>query len=146
LPNLGPLLSLVFPPPDLYEPLAEETLFPDKMVYFLKVSHKYVGRHGISITIPSSIPIGSDAGGNSIEISSRFFSGAKIMLERPKEIATRQFWGNDRYGFHFNDYVVPAEVPTSEHLLVEVTVHGDLEKFLDQNKRASVSVSKFSDE
>lgn len=146
LANLGPLLSLAFPPPDLYQTLAEEKLSSDKMVYTLKVSHKYVGNHGISITIPASIPVGSGVEKDAIEISSRFFSGSKMILEKPKEKAMRHFWGTSTYGFHFNDYVVPTEVPTYEQLLVEVTVHGNFKKFLDQNKMAIITVSKFSDQ
>lgn len=142
LADFGPLLSLVCPPDDIYKALAEESLSPTKTIYSFKISHKYVGNHGISIIVPSSN--GPDFKNKEpLKVTTRFFRGKKIALESNQ--SGSQFWGNDEYGFDFSHYTVPRDLPVSELLTVEVTIHGDIDAFLKQNKDARVAVKKMSD-
>jgi len=143
LADFGPLLSLIFPPDDLYKALAEEKLSPAKTIYVFNISHKYVGNHGISIIVPSSS--GPDFNNKEpLKVTTRFLRGGKIVLES-KESGS-QFWGNDTYGFDYSYYTVPKDLPVSEPLTVEVTIHGDIDAFLKENKAAKVAVKKMSDE
>mgnify|MGYP001398699496 CR=1 FL=1 len=143
LPDFGPLLNLVFPPDDLYKALAEENLSPTKKIYIFNISHKYVGKHGISIIVPS--PDGPDFKKKEpLKVSTRFFRGDKIILECNE--SGSWFWRNDAYGFEYSYYSVPSNLPVSEPLRVEVTIYGDIDAFLKQNKGARVAVKKMSDE
>lgn len=143
LADIGPLLSLIFPPDDLYKALAEEKLSQAKSIYVLNISHKYVGNHGISIIVPSSS--GPDFKNKEpLKVTTRFFKGGKITLESNQ--SGSQFWGNNEYGFDYSSYTVPRDLPVSEPLRVEVTIHGDIDAFLKQNKAARVAVKKMSDE
>jgi len=143
LANIGPLLSLILPPEDLYNALAEEKLSSTKTKYVFNISHKYVGKHGISIIVPSSN--GPDFKNiEPFKVTSRFFKGGKVVLESKESGA--QFWGNDRYGFDYSYYSVPRDLPVSEPLTVEITIHGNMDAFLKENKAAIIAVEKMSDE
>lgn len=144
LAEVGPLLNSIFPPDDLYKTLAEENLSPTKATYIFNISHKYVGNHGIFIIVPSDRP--SIKYRKSLGVSTRFFIGNKLIFEKPNDNHAGQYWGIDTYGFFFSNYNVPRDLPVSEPLTVEVTIHGDIDAFLKENLAAKVAVKKMSDE
>jgi hypothetical protein len=143
--GLGPFLSLLFPADDLYVPLAEERLLPDKSVYTLHVTHKYVGNHATLISVPSSARPRLTAE-RRLKVYTSFFRGRKIMAESEGTAGGSPLVGSREYGFSYARYRVPQDVPVAERLRVEITVRGDLESFLKEHSGAKLVVRKESDQ
>jgi hypothetical protein len=144
LSRLGPLLSLVWPPDDLYTPLAEEQLVSAKRTYFMHFAHKYVGNHGIEIVMPAAAPVGTQ-GQIQLSISAKFFHANKIVFQSDGKDCW-PFWGINSHGFGFVRYTVPSDLPVREPLDAEITVQGDIELFLRETGVAMIQLVKMSDE
>jgi hypothetical protein len=142
----GPLLSLLFPADDLYVPLAEEKLLPLKSVYTFYLTHKYVGNHGTSISVPSSNNRPEPAVEQRLKVYTSFFRDEKTIMKSEGAAEGSPFIGLNQYGFSYSRYRVPRDVPVAERLRVEVTVRGDLESFLKEHSGAKLVVRKESDE
>ena len=143
LAQLGPVLSLVFPPEDLYVPLASVGLVPGKVEYSVDFTHKYVGYHAVEISIPGKSKIGKIE--PELRVLIWVFDGDKLLYEG--EVGPGYgFWGKEDYGLHFSRYGVPEDLPVSRPLKARITISGDLSRFLDGRKGATLGVTKVSDE
>jgi hypothetical protein len=143
LPGVAPLVGLVFPADDLYEPLATTDLTGDRSEYTLSFSHKYIGLHAIEISSPKEF-MPEDENRN-LNISLKVFEGDRIIYEAGNAKGSK-FRGRDDYGLHFVGYRVPEVLPVARELTAKVVISGDLEEFIVERKAASLSVVKMSDE
>jgi len=143
LAEFGPILSLVFPPEDLYVPLASVGLAPGKEEYSVDFSHKYVGYHAVEISIPGKSKIGKIE--PELRVSIKVFDGDKLLYEG-KAGRAYGFWGKEDHGLHFTRYSVPEDLPVSRFLRAELHVQGDLKTFLEGREKATIGITKVSDE
>lgn len=143
LADLGPMLNLVFPAPDLYLPLATVELKAGQKEYTLHFSHKYVGMHAVKIAIPGRAGMKSEA--QDLRVSWKVFDGDHMLLEAGPAKGSR-FWGKDDHGNHFLWYRVPRDLPAGKQLTARVIISGDLSGYLKKRPSATLSVTKLSDE
>jgi len=144
LPEFGPLLSMFFPADDLYSPLAEEPLSPDKSTYKFNLSHKYVGNHAVYIEVPSynRTKIEVERGLNvTVDINDR----GKTLLSKSEESGS-PYLGKSRYGYYYVGYKVPRDVPVADEVTVEVNIGNDIGQFLERHNKAKLIVRKSSDQ
>ena len=143
LSQMGPILSLIFPAEDLYIPLATTELVSGKNEYFLRFTHKYVGHHAVEISVPGKAPFGKLE--PELQVLVKIFDGDKLLYE-DETSRGYGFWGKEDYGLHFSRYGVPADLPVSRSLRAEVKVQGDLNVFLEGREKATIGITKVSDE
>jgi hypothetical protein len=143
LAGLGPLMSLVFPADDLYEPLVTVALRSGTAEHELSFAHKYVGRHAVKITVPGKF--GIEKLENDLQVSLRIYDGASLLHEDGPKVGG-QFWGKDSYGLHFTQYSVPQDAPVGTPLSAVVHINGDLKQFLEGRDKATLGIIKMSDE
>ena len=143
LADLGPILSMIFPPEDLYDPLATAGLVSGKNKYTLRFTHKYVGHHAVQIPIP-----GREAFGKlepEVQVSLEVFEGDTLLFEDGPDKGSG-FWGRDDHGLHFTRYNVPGDLPVSRPLTARITISGDLNGFLREREGTTLRITKVSDE
>jgi len=143
LAEFGPVLSLVFPPEDLYIPLASVALAPGKEEYSVDFIHKYVGYHAVEISIPGKSKTGKIE--PELRVLIKVFDGDKLLYEGAMRPGYR-FWGKGDHGLHFSRYRVPEDLPVSKFLKAEIQVQGDLKAFLEGREKATIGITKVSDE
>ena len=143
LAELGPILSLVFPPEDLYVPLAAKELAEGRTEYTLDFGHKYVGYHAVEISIPGNAPFGKIE--PELQVLLEVFDGDKL-LYRDGPVKGSGFWGRSDHGLHFKRYNVTEDLPVSKHLTARITVSGNLDAFLKGREGATIGITKVSDE
>jgi len=143
LPGIAPLVGLVFPTDDLYEPLATTGMVGDTSEYTLSFSHKYIGLHAIEISSPKEFMPEDEK--QNLNISLKVFDG-DIIIYDVENVKGSKFWGQDDYGLHFAWYRVPDMLPVAKKLTATIKVTGDLNDFIRERKAASLSVVKLSDE
>ena len=145
LPGLGPILSLVFPAADLYEPLAIVPLESGKTEYELVWDHKYVGRHALAVSIPGKAK-GMTAMEPKLTVKMEVLEDEQLIFGGGTGKASL-YWGKDHYGSHLAWYRVPRDQPVGISLKGTVTVtSGNLDLFLENYPGASLRVVKVSDE
>lgn len=148
LSGFGPVLSMVFPAEDLYYPLAESPLVPEKNTYNFNLSHKYLGRHAVSVEIPSDTSPASSMNHpveNTISVKVRIKNGDNELFSGSEDRAW-PYWGKGNYGFYYVIYNVPQNVPVSKNISVEIIIEKDLTEFLQKHENAKLVVKKFSDQ
>ena len=143
LGQLGPVLSLIFPPEDLYTPLVSAALLSDRKEYTLSFTHKYVGHHAVEISVPGRSAIGKLE--PELMVSLEVYQGETV-LYRNGPVKGSRFWGKERHGLSFSRYRVPEDLPVSSPLTAKVVVRGDLGGFLTGRTGAMLSIKKMSDE
>jgi len=143
LAGLGPVLSLVFPAHDLYEPLAGVEIQLGKGNYKLTFIHKYVGRHAVRVDVPGRF--GIEKLGHDLRITLRLYDDQTLLYETgPGEGG--QFWGRDHYGLYFVKYRVPQDAPAGVPLTADIHISGDLGRFLKDREGTTLKITKMSDE
>lgn len=143
LAQLGPALSLIFPPEDLYDPLATTGLVSEKNEYTLRFTHKYVGHHSVEIAVPGKASIGKLE--PELQVSLEVFDG-DTLLYRDGPIKGSGFWGRDSHGLLFTWYGVPEDLPVARVLTGRITISGDLTGFLEGREGTTIGFTKVSDE
>ena len=143
LAELGPILSLVFPPEDLYVPLAVKELAKGRTEYTLDFGHKYVGYHAVEISVPGNAPFGKIE--PELQVLLEVFEGDKL-LYRDGPVKGSGYWGRNDHGLHFTRYSVTEDLPVSRPLTGKVTISGDLNRFLEGREGATIGITKVSDE
>ena len=143
LAELGPILSLVFPPEDLYVPLAVKELAEGRTEYTLDFGHKYVGYHAVEISVPGNAPFGKIE--PELQVFLEVFEGDKL-LYRDGPVKGSGYWGRNDHGLHFTRYSVTEDLPVSRPLTGKVTISGDLNRFLEGREGATIGITKVSDE
>jgi hypothetical protein len=143
LAELGPILSLMFPPEDLYIPLAVKELTGGKIVYTFEFDHKYVGHHGVEISVPGSTPF--DNIEPDLQVILEVFEGDTLFY-RDGPMKGSGFWGRNDHGLHFVRYGVPEDLPVSRQLTAKITISGDLDEFLKDRGGTTLRITKVSDE
>jgi hypothetical protein len=145
LPGMGPILSLVFPAADLYEPLGIVPLEAGKSEYELAWDHKYVGRHALAVSVPGKGK-GMAAMEPKLTVKMEVFEDEQLIFGGGTGKAS-QYWGKEHYGMHLAWYRVPRDMPVGQPLKGVVTVTGgDLDLFLENYPGAELRVVKVSDE
>ena len=144
LSDFGPLLCWVFPPEDLYDPLAEETLSPDKVTYIFNISHKYVGRHAVFIEIPTKKQPGRVVE-NNLRLSTEISDGNNDPFVGSSERGSPYF-GRDKYGYYYVGYKVPENVPVAKEATVQIEIGKGINDFLKRHKTAKIVIRKMSDQ
>lgn len=143
LAELGPVLSLLFPPEDLYDPLATTLMIAGKDQYTLGFTHKYVGYHAVEITVPGKAPIAKLE--PELQVSIEVFDRDKhLYSDGPGK--GYGFWGRDDHGLSFLRYRVPGNLPVARPLTARVTISGDLDGFLKGRDGATLQITKVADE
>jgi hypothetical protein len=143
LPEFGPMLSLAFPAEDLYRPLAEEALSPERATYTFSLSHRYLGNHAVYIEVLSDErPEFKIERGLRLDV--RISEGDTVLI-RSQEDRGSPFLGKGRYGFYYVGYRVPGDVPVAKEVTVEVLFDKGLEAFLQTHENARLIVRKSSD-
>lgn len=140
------MLSMFFPAEDLYYPLTEAPLVSEKNTYNLNFSHKYLGRHAVSVEIPSETNPASSmhhSVENTINVKVKFKHGDNELFSGSEERAW-PYWGKGKYGFHYVVYNVPQNVPVSKNISAEIIIEKDLTEFLHKHENARLVVKKFS--
>ena len=143
LAQMGPVLSLIFPPEDLYDPLATTGLVSGKNEYTLRFTHKYVGHHTVEISVPGKSRIGKME--PELQISLEVFDGDTLLYSDGPGKGSG-FWGRNDHGLRFSRYNVPGDLPVSRPLTARITISGDLTGFLEGRKGATIGLTKVSDE
>lgn len=142
--SLGPLLNLIAPPPDLYLPLAEVNLDPEKTEYTLDVSHKYLGNHALMVASPR--PAREESPKYTDLVVSMTVTDGQSELFKADSGRTGQFWGRDEYGAFLLTYKVPRDLPVARPLKARVSISGGLKEFLARRGSTVLKIQKFSDE
>ena len=142
--TLGPLLNLVSPPPDLYNPLASIELEPEKTEYILLFSHRYIGNHALMVSSSKPV-IEKNPKYDDIAVSFSVF-GSKEEVYITANEKPGQFWGRNDYGAFLASYKVPKDLPTSKQLTATVIISGNLKGFLERRGKTVLKTQKFSDE
>ena len=143
LADLGPILSMIFPPEDLYDPLVTIALMDGKIEYTLEFTHKYVGHHAVQISIP-----GREAFGKlepEVQVSLEVFKGDTLLFEDGPDKGSG-FWGRNDHGLLFTRYNVPGDLQVSRSLTARVVISGDLSGFLREREGTTLRITKVSDE
>ena len=143
LAEFGPILSLIFPPEDLYVPLAVKELAEGTIGYTLDFDHKYVGHHAVEISVPGNAPFAKIE--PELQVLLEVFEGNKL-LYRNGPVKGSGFWGRDDHGLLFTRYNVPEDLPVSGPLTARITISGDLSGFLVGRNGATLGITKMSDE
>lgn len=144
LPDFGPILSLVFPADDLYNPLAEESLSPEKNTYNFNLSHKYLGNHAVFIEVPSEVrPKFVIERGLNLTVQMK--DGDKVLFSGTCDRGS-PYSGKSKYGFYYVGYKVPEDVPVSKDIAIEINIKKDIKIFLKNHENAKVIVRKKSDQ
>jgi len=143
LARLGPVLSLVFPPGDLYDPRATAELADGQNAYTLGFIHKYVGHYAVEISVPGKAPIGKLE--PELQVSLEVFEGDRLVY-RDGPAKGSGFWGADDHGLYFTLYGVPEDLPVSIPLTARLFITGDLTRFLRGREGAMLGITKVSDE
>jgi hypothetical protein len=144
LSDFGPMLSWAFPAEDLYDSLAEESLKPDKSTYTFKISHKYLGRHAVSIEIPSKNQPGW-ATEEGLSLSVEISEGGNTLFQVSSDKGS-PYRGKDKYGYFYVGYKVPENAPVAKELTVKINIENGINIFLNRHRNAKVIVQKMSDE
>ncbi len=143
LAELGPILSLVFPPEDLYVPLAAKELAEGQTEYTLYFGHKYVGYHAVEISVPGNAPFGKIE--PELQVLMEVFDGEKLLYTNGP-VKGWGFWGKEDHGMHFSRYGVPKDLPVSRALRARITISGGVDEFLKGREGATIGITKVSDE
>ncbi len=141
--ELGPILSLIFPPEDLYVPLVVKELEDELTEYTLDFGHKYVGHHAVEISVPGKAPFGKIE--PELQVVLEVLEGDKL-LYRDGPVKGSGYWGRNDHGLHFSRYGVPKDLPVSRPLTARITVSGNLDVFLKGREGATIGITKVSDE
>jgi hypothetical protein len=145
LPDLGPVLSLVFPATDLYEPLLVMPLVTGKTEYELAWAHKYVGHHALAVSVPGRSN-GMSAMEPKLAVNMEVFEDGDLIFGGGTGRAS-QYWARDHFGVHLAWYRVPRDLPVGRPLTAVITVTGgDLDGFLTKYPGAELRMVKVSDE
>ena len=141
--ELGPILSLIFPPEDLYVPLAVKELAEGQTEYTLDFGHKYVGHHAVEISVHGKAPFGKIE--PELQVLLEVLEGDKL-LYRDGPVKGSGFWGRNDHGLHFTRYSVTEDLPVSRPLTARIAVSGNLDAFLKGREGATIGITKVSDE
>ena len=143
LAQLGPVLSMVFPPDDLYIPLALTELSDGVTEYTLSFTHRYVGHHALEISVPGKASM--EKMEPELKIGLQVYDGQTLLLsDGPK--SGSGFWGKNDHGLHFTWYDVPRDLPVAVPLKARITVVGDVGGFLEGRQGTTIRITKVSDE
>jgi len=143
LSGMGPLLNIVFPAEDLYDPLVTVDLEPGINDYILSFSHRYVGRHAVEISSPRGS--GFEDAQQNFHVTFEVFHDGRIAYYA-EQLKGSMFWGKDDHGLHFNTYRVPKNLPVGYELTARVTVRGDVDDYLEKHGAARLRITKMSDQ
>lgn len=141
LAEIGPILSGVFPAEDLYYPLAEEPINPEKSTYIFNVTHKYVGSHAIFIEVPSGRQKSWDYE-KSFKLKTEITEGTKILFTDNADQGLPYRYSNNKYGYRYISYEVPENVPVAKLVTVTIKIENDIKSFLERHKGAKIVVRK----
>ena len=140
-----PLVNLVYPPDDLYTPLASVPLSETSTVYSLEFQNKYFGNHRIAIEVPFDRTIEEALEKVRLEVQYKVFDKSQRLLYEQADTTGSPYWGRDRQGFSYCHYKVPEDLPRSIPLRMEIALTGDVASFLQENKGARLLITKASD-
>jgi len=149
-PEVGVALNWACPPEDLYYPLASGGISKGNRNYEFLVSHKYVGRHGLQISIArtkTTLTVTDNRFNftKEITVTLEIEQEGKQLL-RKSERSGRQFWGRDRQGSEFCVYKFPSEIAVRGPVLCRVVLDGDIDSLFNQSSAPIIEIRKLSDE
>lgn len=145
LPQLGPLAILLFSAEDMYVPLAEEAMSPDKRTYSFNLSHKYLGRHAVFIEVPSEFP--EEARDEAkISIKIKIYEGEKAIYSSNEGVCSLYHRNKGNHDYYCVGYKVAKNIPVSKQLTMEVVFENDISKYLKSHENARVVVKKVGEQ
>ncbi len=140
------MITLLFPPDDLYGPLAIESIeLVDTETNRLAYQHKYPGRHEIGILL------GGEDARHTFEVGTNIVLHAKIECEAGGVEYSRvidegsPFIGRYGSGYTLDVYNVPDDLPLDARVICEITITGLNTDFVRRQGVHRVFVEKFSD-
>ena len=142
LPNLAPILILLSPPQDLFNPLVTENIDPNRKDYKFQFRHKYVGNHHVELAFSKNAP--ESKASDNLELHYVVKNGNKVLFQQNSKV-TSQYWGQNQNGLIFITYAIPQALPVNVTVDATVTVSGDIKAFLKDHGPTQVVVRKGSD-
>lgn len=141
LPRYGSVLNLLFPPDDLWTPLASTPVQKGVRDYEFTISRKYPGNHVVQISTPRQKglePISAE-----LTVTLEIEQEGKIWMK--KVGIGSSFWEIERQGVEFCRYSFPQDISSREKVVCRVLVEGDSDLLLDRYGDVAVAIVKGSD-
>ena len=143
LPAWGKISLLFAAPKDLWIPLAETALMPNKNEYSLKLTHKYVGNYGVKLVFANNINM-RRANKNSLFLDISFFDeNNKIFSRKTSNISSFKNSGGN--GLICIRYSLPEDLPIGKELNIKIVATGDIGKFINKYGDTKIIIKKISD-
>lgn len=142
LPQFGAILILVSPPDDLWAPLGEAKLNPDKKEYQFEISHKYVGNHVVDLSFEKLKVM--ERAKNDFEVE-LIVKHKDALIYSNKSERGASHWGKDKSGLTFIHYRVPDDLSVRTKLNTTIKIKGDIKQFIEQYGTTTLSIRKGSD-
>ncbi len=142
LSDFGPILILIAPPNDLWEPLGKVNLNYSKTEYQFEFTHKYVGNHVVDLSF-NKLKV-MEMAENNFEIEYVVSNGEKILFSQRSNKGW-SYWGENNSGINYISYKVPQELPVNAKLFATVKVKGDISSFIKKYGPTRLSIRKGSD-
>ena len=121
----GGIVTLLFPPKDLYEPLTTCTFAFDEegKVYDLPFTPRYHGNHGIDIIVAKPQSNWNGYGGHYI-IEVAILNADGSVFHRMRTSNPSSFWGGpDNSGMTLTHFRISKPVSKWKNMMARVTVH-----------------------
>ncbi len=141
-PAYGTISRLLFPPKDLYAPLASMPIKKEVRKYEFIVQHKYPGAHEVRISIPRQN--GMESLLNDLTVTLDIEQEGKSLMKRSG--SGEAFWGIKRQGAGFCRYNFPTDLSSRGNVICKVAIAGDIDSLLDRYRDLIVEIIKGSDE
>jgi len=144
----SPMLNLVFPPRDIYHPLAQipfSTSSADKE-YTSLFTTKYPGRHSIEVIVTKPVKV-MEAYGEAftVGVAIKDEAGA-VLVDRMIAPPYSPFWGISESGLKLLNFKTPDDVPLGNPLEVYVKVKTKDGSFESKHGPLELRIVKVSDE
>jgi hypothetical protein len=142
LPTYGSVLNLLFPPHDLWVPLASAPVQKGVRRYGFTVRHKYPGKHEVTISIRRHPGMAHFPG--DLRVTLEIQEGGGRRMKRSG--SGTAFWGSKRQGDAFCTYSFPRDVGARGNVVCTVLIDGDSDALVERYGDVKIEISKAPDE
>jgi len=133
-------------PMDLFDSYASVPLSANSTVYSLTFKNKYPGNHCVVIEVPFERTIDETMEKTKLGMQCKVFDRSQHILYEQMEEEGSPRWGWGSHGFSYCHHKVPQDLPRFVPLRLEVSLIGDIAKFLEEHEGAKLVIRKFSDQ
>ena len=143
--EFGILLNLIYPPKDLFYPLAATKLDPNQTDYTFNFKHKYIGNHQLEISFPRVGVVKYPPEKFEVNMIVTNPNDKKVLLTR-KGNSSSVYLGAQKEGIVLITYSVPSELPIRKELTATVQLKGPIDSLLQRTGPAELTLTHGSDE